>query len=42
VQAKIITMTGGDHPAEQLKPVAVKKDRTGIVNTDGLNMRLRL
>jgi hypothetical protein len=42
VLAKIITMTGGDHPAEQLKPVAAKKDRTGIVNTDGLNVRLRL
>lgn len=40
VQAKIIAMTGGDHPAEQVKPVAVKKDRIGIVNTDGLNVRL--
>lgn len=39
VQAKILELTGGDHPAEQVKPT-VKKDRTGIINTDGLNVRL--
>jgi hypothetical protein len=42
VQVEILAMTGGDHLAEQVKPVAVKKVRTGIVNTDGLNVRLRL
>jgi hypothetical protein len=40
VQAKVEEMTGGDHPAEQVKAVPVKKDRTGTVNTDGLNVRL--
>jgi hypothetical protein len=40
VQAKIAAMTGGDHPAEQVDTVPVKKDRVGTVNApDDLNVR---
>lgn len=40
VQAKMTAMTGGDHPAEQVTPVPMTKNRTGTVDSpDGLNVR---
>lgn len=39
VQAKMLAMSGGEQPDEKVAPVVVKKDRTGTVNTDGLNVR---
>jgi hypothetical protein len=39
VKAKMLTLTGGEQPDEKVKSVPQKKDRTGTVNTDGLNVR---
>lgn len=39
VQAKMLAMSGGEQPDEKVAPVVVKKDRSGTVNTDGLNVR---
>jgi hypothetical protein len=39
VQAKVLAMSGGDHPAEQVNTSPVKEGKTGTVNTDGLNVR---
>lgn len=40
VKAKMAAMAGdGDQPDERVEPVAQKNDRTGTVNTDGLNVR---
>lgn len=39
VQAKMLAMSGGEQPDEKVEPVKVKNDRTGTVNTDGLNVR---
>ena len=38
VQACMLAMSEGDQPDEKVRPVA-KKERTGTVNTDGLNVR---
>lgn len=39
VHAKMAEMSGGDQPDEKVKPLPVAKEKTGIVNTDGLNVR---
>lgn len=39
VQAKILSMSGGSQPDDKITPAPVKKTRTGVVNTDGLNVR---
>lgn len=39
VHAKMAEMSGGEQPDEIVRPVASRKARTGVVNTDGLNVR---